>query len=285
VLFLWPQAHVFTDDERYLFTSLAHTASIVVDRLRLYREALAQAESLRELDRLKTEFLYTMSHEFRTPLNTIIGLSSLILDGAEGEMSREIQRDVELINADGRHLSAMITDILDMAKIESGSLALHLENLAADELITEVVRSILPTAEEKGLRITVELPPDPPRLKADPLRVRQILLNLLSNAVKFSERGTIQVSATREGDHLIICVRDEGLGICPEHLAIIFEPFRQVDGTLSRVQGGVGLGLAITRRLVEQHGGRIRVTSAPGEGSAFYVSLPVTEESDENPVH
>jgi signal transduction histidine kinase len=235
------------------------------------------AEEARKLDRLKNEFLASMSHELRTPLNSIIGYAEVMLDGVDGELPDEAMEDVQAIYDSGKHLLSMINDILDLAKIEAERLELDRTALPLAVVVEEVQRATAILVKDKPVEIKVELPADLPTIYADHVRLRQILNNLVSNAVKFTSEGYVRITAQHVPDERVVTVsvEDTGIGIAPEHIEVIFERFRQVDGSSSRRAGGTGLGLNITKRLVEMHGGRIWVESELGKGSKFSFTMPV----------
>ena len=232
----------------------------------------------REVERanqLKSEFLASMSHEFRTPLNAIIGFSDLLREESAGSLNDDQKRFVAHISQGSRHLRALINDILDLSKIEAGRLELQLEHFPLQATIEEAVAGVRASAEAKGLSIESRAP-SAMEICADRTRFKQILYNLLSNAVKFTpDGGAITVEAQADGDVFSVSVADTGIGIPQEEIESIFESFHQAAATTKGIREGTGLGLAITRRLVELHRGRIWVESEPGRGSRFVVELPV----------
>jgi PAS domain S-box-containing protein len=232
----------------------------------------------REVERanqLKSEFLASMSHELRTPLNAIIGFSDLLREESAGELNEKQKRYTGHIGQGARHLLALINDILDLSKIEAGRVELRMEKVAAEDAIGEVITAIRPLASDKRLNIQTGVSPGL-EIVADRTRLKQVLYNLLSNAVKFTpEGGEIAVEVRKEGDVCRISVADTGIGIAPENLEAVFESFHQVAATTKGIREGTGLGLAITKRLVEAHRGRIWVESQIGEGSRFFVELPL----------
>jgi PAS domain S-box-containing protein len=231
----------------------------------------------REVERaneLKSNFLATMSHELRTPLNAIIGFSDLLSEETAGELNEKQKRFVTHVKGGAKHLLQLINDILDLSKIESGHLELNEETFALAELIPEVLSTIRPLAMAKKIELEADAADDT-TVRGDRVRLKQVLYNLLSNAIKFTpDCGTVTLKSSREADCVVTSVKDNGLGIAPGDLELIFEEFRQSGGTTKGISEGTGLGLAITKRLVRQHMGDISVTSSPGKGSEFVFSLP-----------
>jgi len=267
----------FDEEDVRIQTALADQIAVAVQNARLYQQQVKTAEEARKLDRLKNEFLASMSHELRTPLNSIIGYAEVMLDGVDGELPDEAMEDVQAIYDSGKHLLSMINDILDLAKIEAERLELDRTALPLAVVVEEVQRATAILVKDKPVEIKVELPADLPTIYADHVRLRQILNNLVSNAVKFTSEGYVRITAQHVPDERVVTVsvEDTGIGIAPEHIEVIFERFRQVDGSSSRRAGGTGLGLNITKRLVEMHGGRIWVESELGKGSRFSFTMPV----------
>jgi PAS domain S-box-containing protein len=242
-------------------------------------ELAAANDKLKELDRLKSEFLATMSHELRTPLNSIIGFSALLHRGAAGALNDEQQKQIGLVNNSARHLLTLINDLLDLSRIESGRMELFPEEVSIGDVLAEVEATLAPMTSHKNLRYTTFVPSPPPRLVTDRKRLFQIVLNLANNAVKFTEQGGVTVDCTRLGDGLRISVQDTGIGIKPEHLPMLFEAFRQIDGSARRVYEGTGLGLHLCRKLLDLLGGHIEVRSEAGRGSCFAITLPANASS------
>lgn len=232
-------------------------------------------EAARQADLIKSQFLASMSHELRTPLNAILNFNEFVLMGLVGPIN-ERQKDLlqKSFNS-GKHLLSLINDVLDMTKIEAGMMRLFVEedvNLTPElDTVIAATRTFL---GDKQVALVLDIDPHLPRIVGDRRRIRQILLNLLSNAAKFTEEGTITLSVKRRGESLVFAVIDTGPGISPEEISIIFEPFRQSHKGLLQTTG-TGLGLPISRRLAEAHGGMIWVESQPGDGAAFYLKLPV----------
>ena len=249
-----------------------------ITSLRTRNEELEEANSrLDSIDDRRTRFLADMSHELRTPLNSIIGFSEILMDGMGGRLSGDSHEFITSIHEGGSHLLEIVNDILDLSKIEAGRLVLRRGPCDVAALINYARLTVSAMSETKGLRLDVAIAPDLPVIDGDQLRLRQVLLNLMSNAVKFTpDGGAVTVSALRDGDDLIIAVRDTGIGISVSDQRVIFEPFRQVN--ISAEVQGTGLGLPITKRLIEMHGGDIELESEPGRGSVFTVRLPVTAQ-------
>ncbi len=275
---------VLSDDRRWLLIEkldekyderkrvLQRSRQRGLENEKLERVARELATANLEAERVvrdKSDFLAGMSHDLRTPLNAMRGFSTLLLQGRAGELNDKQKGYLDHVMRAADHLLDLINDVLDLSKIEAGFLELRREIFAFDEALEEVLASIVPLAQSKG--ITIETTPGQHMVHADRIRFRQILYNLLSNALKFTAGGgLIAISAAVGPEWLEVCVKDTGIGIPKEGLDPIFGRYYQAN----HAQEGTGLGLAITRQLVEQHGGNIRVESSPGVGSAFIFRLP-----------
>lgn len=245
-------------------------------RLSAERISLANAE-LSRAARLKDEFLAGMSHELRTPLNAILGMSEVLLEEIYGHLTPEQQESVALIERSGQHLLALINDILDLAKVESGKMDLELSPVQLQQLCDTSLSFVKQQAYQKHIHLVCTMETEIHEVQMDERRMGQVLINLLSNAVKFTpEGGRVQLSVRShpEQETIEFAIADTGIGIAPEQLGKLFQPFVQLDSSLSRRYTGTGLGLALVRRLVELHGGSIAVESAVGQGSCFKVILP-----------
>jgi signal transduction histidine kinase len=234
----------------------------IIERTAQLAEAMEKAQAA---DRIKSAFLAAMSHELRTPLNSIIGFTGMIMQGLAGPINKEQEKQLGMVRGSARHLLDLINDILDISKIEAGQLTIISEIFDLRKSIEKAVQIILPLAKIGN---------DVSEMCGDQRRVEQIMINLLSNAVKYSDNGEINLHCHTDNDSIIITVRDTGMGIKPENIDIIFDAFRQVDTGITRLQEGTGLGLNITKKLVEMMGGSIHVESEWEKGSNFTVILP-----------
>jgi signal transduction histidine kinase len=235
-----------------------------------------RAERLQEMDRLKSQFMANMSHELRTPLNAILGFTQVVLMGIDGPLTEAQRTDLTAVHENSQHLLGLVTNVLDITRVQTGEgLDLAFASVNLKPLIEDIMSAATALVEDKPIELHQEVQPDLPSVWGDESRLQQVILNFLSNAAKFTDAGSITLRAWGDAEQVTVSVVDTGVGIAPEHQAIIFEEFRQVDGSLSRKAGGTGLGLPISRHLVEEHGGRIWVESAPGEGSTFSFTIPI----------
>jgi len=230
---------------------------------------------LKEVDRLKSEFLATMSHELRTPLNSIIGFTGILLQGLSGEINEEQRKQLSMVYGSAKHLLNLINDILDLSRIESGKVEVSMQRFMIKDVVSEVAHSLAPMISQKGLRLITEILDEPLEIFSDRKKVFQILLNLVNNAVKFTERGEIRTACKADHNNLEVTVSDTGVGIKKENMKLLFEAFRQIDGTSQRRYEGAGLGLHLCQRMVTLLGGRIWVESEYGKGSRFTFTLPL----------
>ncbi len=300
----WDDQNAFDEEDRNLLVAVGEQAAIAIDNARMIgaledqesrleeqNEMLAQQNQeleiqrqqvqlqnlqLLEAARLKSQFLATMSHELRTPMNAVIGFSQLLLRQRQSPLTPQQVSMLERILSNGKHLLALINEILDLSKIEARRLDLKLEGFNLETLVETTADELRSLADEKHLQLHVSTSLQNPNVINDSIRLRQILINLLSNAIKFTETGTVAVDVreAEDPDRILLIVRDTGIGIAQENLEHIFEEFRQVDQTLAKKYAGTGLGLAITRSLVQLMQGTITVESELGRGSTFFIELP-----------
>jgi PAS domain S-box-containing protein len=295
----------FTDDDINILTIVSRQAAAAAENANLYEELARSAQrleqrvqertdalsrmyqeserksreleaanlKLREVDRMKSEFLANMSHELRTPLNSIIGFSKLILDGIDGEVNEEQKNDIGIVHTNGLELLRLIDDLLNLAKIEAGRVNLILDEASPGDLVEEAVMSMRAAAGKNGLKLEYTVPEELRPVKLDAGKIRQVLLNLIGNAVKFTEAGRIDVAIEQSPEETVFSVKDTGIGISPEQIEAIFNRFHQAAPGEAN-SAGVGLGLTISKRLVEMHKGRVWVKSEPGKGSIFSFSIP-----------
>ena len=264
-------------DERGAFIGMVGVSIDITDRQKLEAQLRARAEELWEANRLKDEFLATLSHELRTPLTSVLGWAKLLR--TEQLDAKVSARALESIERNAEAQSQLINDLLDVSRIVTGKLRLTVKPLTLAPVIETTVEGVRPAAEARGVRLSVRLDASTGHVSGDSDRLQQVFWNLLSNAIKFTPReGSVEVRLARSGEHAEITFKDTGAGINPEFLPHIFERFRQADGAITREHGGLGLGLAIARHLVELHGGTIRAASeGEGRGTTFAVRLPLLE--------
>jgi len=259
---------VIVDGERVALMALYHDIT----------ELLAARREAEDASKAKSQFLANMSHELRTPLNAIIGYSEMVQEEAEELGASGLAADVTRIRTAGRHLLALINDILDLSKIEAGKMELHRETFDLATLVDEILATAQPLIEKNANRLELVCPPHIGTMHADLTKVRQMVLNLLSNAAKFTDHGTITLIVEREsgsgGDALILRVRDSGIGMTPAQMDRLFEAFSQADAATAAKYGGTGLGLTITKHFAQMMGGDVTVESRPGVGSTFTIRLP-----------
>jgi PAS domain S-box-containing protein len=246
----------------------------ITELILLERQLVRAKEAAESADRLKSAFLATMSHELRTPLNAIIGFTGILLQGLPGPLNEEQQKQMGMVRHSARRLLELITDVLDISKIEAGRLEVARAPFDLRQSVLKAVQTVRPAAEGKGLYLRADVRPGVGTTTGDARRVEQVLLNLLNNAVKFTQAGGITLEADRKGDRVVIAVRDTGIGVRSEELQKIFEPFYQCDGGLTRKHEGTGLGLSISRKLAQKMGGSVTAESRSGEGSTFTLVLP-----------
>jgi len=274
--------------------NFANQAALAIESAQLIEELQNKNVQLEEANKIKSDFLAIMSHELRTPLTAIIGFSEILLDNVLGEMNKEQRESLQEVLKNAENLLQLINSILDLAKVEAGKMELSLETFSPSESIGEVQQTLQPLLAKKSQLLTTHIPPSLPHLKADPRKLRQILLNLIGNAIKFTqEKGCIEVACDYFPQAEVLAeefgfkprkyvgmslfrfsVRDNGIGIKKEHLSNLFDIFHQVDSTFTRKYQGTGLGLSLSKQLIELHGGMIKVESEFGKGSEFKFIFP-----------
>jgi signal transduction histidine kinase len=268
-----------------LLRAFAAQSALAIQNARLFRELEEKGQQLALASRYKSEFLANMSHELRTPLNAIIGYSEMLQEETEALGYADFIPDLQKISAAGKHLLALINDILDLSKIEAGRMALFLETFDIATMLRDVVTTVQPLVEKNANTLVVQCADNLGTMRADLTKVRQALFNLLSNACKFTKQGTVRLEAARAAgdgmERVSFRVRDTGIGITPEQMGKLFQAFSQAEASTTRQYGGTGLGLAITRKFCQMMGGDVTVESEVGKGSTFTIELPtgVTEVS------
>jgi signal transduction histidine kinase len=273
----------YTEGDLAFAEDLARRCAIAVENARLYRSEREARHAADIANRAKDEFLAVVSHELRTPLNAIMGWSKLLAMRDFDE--RRKSTAVETIGRNAVAMADLIEDLLDTSRVISGKLSLQVQRVDTARVILAAIDSVRPLAAGKGVELLAHLEEEAPIMTGDPTRLQQIVWNLLSNAIKFTTKGgRVEVRLKTVGADVQIAVRDYGQGIAPDFLPYVFEPFRQQDASTSRVHGGLGLGLAISKHLVELHGGQIAAHSdGEGRGSTFTVSLPISGPASSNP--
>ena len=271
------EAKPFTDKQIELVTTFADQAVIAIENVRLFNEIQEKSRQLETANKHKSEFLANMSHELRTPLNAIIGFSEVLSDRMFGELNEKQADYLKDIHSSGQHLLSLINDILDLSKIEAGRMELELSQFDLATALQNALTLVRERAMRHGITLGLEVGDGVGQVRADERKVKQIVLNLLSNAVKFTpDGGKVDVHARMDTDKVEVSVTDTGIGIAKEDLEMVFEEFRQAGRDYTKKAEGTGLGLALTKRFVELHGGSISLASEPGKGSTFTFTLPVS---------
>jgi signal transduction histidine kinase len=243
-----------------------------------------KGRELAEASQHKSQFLANMSHELRTPLNAILGYTELILDSVYGDMPEKARNVLDRVQRNGRHLLGLINDVLDLSKIEAGQLTLSLSDYSLNSVIRTVFSAVEPLANQKQIRLKIEVAPELPLGRGDEQRLTQVLLNLVGNAIKFTDLGEVSITGSAANGSFTVAVRDTGPGISTTDQAKLFQEFQQADNSITRKKGGTGLGLAISKRIIEMHGGKIWVDSVAGQGSTFSFALPISVVQQARPI-
>ena len=246
----------------------------ILERTAELADAMQKAQAA---DQLKSAFLATMSHELRTPLNSIIGFTGILLQQLAGPLNDEQRKQLTMVQGSSRHLLSLINDVLDISKIEAGQLVLSFTSFDLRSLIEKTGRLVLPLEEKNVIELRMDISDDVQSIVSDQRRLEQVILNLLNNALKFTEKGHVLVSCRLQGDNYLLSVSDTGIGMKPEEIPNLFQPFHQIDSGLTRKREGTGLGLSICRKIIDIMGGSITVESTWGQGSSFVVSIPVRQ--------
>jgi PAS domain S-box-containing protein len=250
------------------------TVTDITERKHMEDDLIMAKEVAESADRLKSAFLATMSHELRTPLNAIIGFTGIMLQELAGPLNEEQRKQLTMVQNSSRHLLALINDVLDISKIEAGQLNLSISSFELGPSIEKIVALVSPLAEKKEIELRLDVADNVETATTDQRRLEQVILNLLNNAVKFTEKGHVRISCRREDEHYILSVADTGIGIRPEEISGLFQPFHQIDTGLSRKHEGTGLGLSICKKILNLMGGEISVESQWGQGSIFTMRFP-----------
>jgi signal transduction histidine kinase len=271
-------AYLYKELQEYAGTLEKRVAERTEELSKMNRDLLRAKQEAEAADRTKSAFLASMSHELRTPLNSIIGFTGLLLQGLAGPLTEEQAKQLGMVKNSGKHLLALINDVLDISKIEAGEIKVENEEFDIGESVNNVVQTVRPLADKKRLLLNVQIAPDIGVVTSDRRRFEQILMNLLGNAIKFTEQGAVHVGVSMKNGQVSVSVSDTGMGIKREDVDRLFQPFSQLDTGIARKHEGTGLGLSICKRLIEKMGGGITVDSEWGRGSTFKFTLPVVSE-------
>ncbi|WCN37505.1 sensor histidine kinase [Aneurinibacillus uraniidurans] len=271
------EALQFTEDDLDVLRNFTRSLSVALQNVQYIEELKKERKVAEEAAALKTQILSTMSHELRTPLNAIIGYSDVLLDVCNGTIPERQLTNIQRIKDSGIHLLGLITDILDLSKMEAGEMNVSVQLVNVRALVQFCMQNASVLRGQKSIAFSIEGDKDV-WLHTDEQKLKQIVMNLLSNAVKFTEQGSVILRIMKEDNHIVLMVEDTGIGIAPENVGLIFQPFKQIDGSLGRKYKGTGLGLSIVERLVRLLEGSIQVESKQGEGTCFTVQLPSKHE-------
>jgi signal transduction histidine kinase len=268
----------FNEGEIKVFTTLAEQLAVAVRNVQLLAQTQHSLEAAEKANAVKSTFLASMSHELRTPLNAIINFNKFVMKGVMGTVNERQTEALQTVDESAQHLLSLINDVLDISKIESGSLVLFVEDdVNLNDLLESAIRTAQGLLNGSPVKLNIAIDPDLPPVRADKQRILQILLNVLSNAVKFTEAGEIRIQAEQKTEEILVIVKDTGAGIAPEEQHLVFEAFKQTQAGIAQGRG-TGLGMPISKRLVEAHGGRMHFDSTPGQGTTFYIALPIKSD-------
>jgi len=258
-----------------LFTTLISLGSVFIENSNFYDTLLKQNTKLSEVARLKTQFVSNITHELRTPLHGILGLADVLLEDPDHLLNDNYRRYLEMMKNSGQALLEMVDHILDLTKYQTGLVNLSVKKVNLKKLILEMLEELAAYIEVQGCQVDVDWAEGTPDVYGDERELKHLLRDLIGNALKFAPKGQISISSQKTGDRLKVCVKDSGVGIDEKDQQMIFEEFRQAQQDETRQYGGSGLGLALAKKIVELHGGRIWVESKKGQGSQFYFTLPL----------
>ena len=279
--------HNFGKEELRSVPILSEQTAIAVRNAQLFSEAQHARETAEEANRIKSQFLANMSHELRTPLNAILNCTGFVYDELYGPLNEKQRNNLSRVLSSGEYLLSLINDILDITKIETGVVSLFVQQVNLNVILSDITTTLESLVSDRPVKLVVDIAPNLPLIWGDNRQLRQVFLNLSSNALKFTPSGTITIAAHQHADDILISITDTGIGIDPADQEQIFEAFYQAKHDLPGISG-TGLGLPISKHFVEAHGGRLWLTSTPGSGSAFYVSIPIDNKdllaSDQPPV-
>lgn len=262
-------------DEVELFTTLISMGAVFIENSDLYNTLLKQNIKLSEVARLKTQFVSNITHELRTPLHGILGLADVLIEDSDKILNDNYRRYLDMMNNSGKALLEMVDHILDITKYQTGLVNLDVKKINLRKMLQEVEDDLAVQIQTQNCKIEMDWPENTPDVYGDEKELKHLFHDLLGNAIKFTPQGIISISPQKTGDMLKICIKDTGVGIDEKDQRTIFEEFRQANQDTTREYGGSGLGLALSKKIVELHGGRIWVESKKGQGSQFYFTLPI----------
>ncbi len=265
----------YDSEDIELFSTLISLGAVFIENSNYYDTLLKQNIKLSEVAKLKTQFVSNITHELRTPLHGILGLTDVLIEDPDQILNENYRRYLEMMKNSGQALLEMVDHILDLTKYQTGLVNLAVKKINLKKLILEISKELASNIEVQGCQLELDWPENTPDVYGDERELKHLFRDLIGNAVKFTPQGNISISSQKTGDRLKICVKDTGVGIDEKDQQMIFEEFRQAEQEETRRYGGSGLGLALAKKIVELHGGRIWVESKKGQGSQFYLTLPL----------